>query len=91
MDDASGSQCKSGNQGAETKFRSSQKVLHFITPKIASHLCIEIVKSQSNIILEASCRWAEIVRKSHPGCKIGLVLDQDTQLEQPRAVDFLHR
>ena len=28
-------------------------------------------------------RWAHVARKSHPGCKIGLVMDQDTQLEDP--------
>ena len=36
-------------------------------------------------------RWAEVARKSHPECKIGLVLDQDTQLESNGTVDVLHR
>lgn len=36
-------------------------------------------------------RWADVARKSHPNCKIGLVLDQDTQLENADAVDVLHR
>ena len=36
-------------------------------------------------------RWAEVARKSHPGCRIGLVLDQDTQLNASVSVDVLHR
>lgn len=32
-----------------------------------------------------------MAKKSHPGCKIGLVLDQDTLLENNGSVDVLHR
>ena len=32
-----------------------------------------------------------MARRSHPGCKIGLVLDQDTELSNNGTVDVLHR
>jgi hypothetical protein len=43
--------------------------------------------------MDPTYRWAEVAQKSHPGCKIGLILDQDTQLEEAadHMVDFLHR
>ena len=35
-------------------------------------------------------RWIDAVRKSHPGCSVAYVLDQDTQLETYEGLD-VHR
>ena len=35
-------------------------------------------------------RWIDVVRKSHPGCSVAYVLDQDTQLESYEGLD-VHR
>lgn len=35
-------------------------------------------------------RWVDTVRKSHPGCSVAYVLDQDTQLESYEGLD-VHR
>ena len=35
-------------------------------------------------------RWVDVVRKSHPGCAVAYVLDQDTQLESYDGLD-VHR
>ena len=35
-------------------------------------------------------RWIDVVRKSHPGCSVAYVLDQDTQLETYEGLD-VHR
>ncbi|KAK9816820.1 hypothetical protein WJX72_005362 [[Myrmecia] bisecta] len=36
-------------------------------------------------------RWVEVARKSHPGCAIGLALDQDTELKEAHMVDHIVR
>ena len=35
-------------------------------------------------------RWVDVVRRSHPGCHVAYVLDQDTQLESYDGLD-IHR
>ena len=35
-------------------------------------------------------RWIDAVRKSHPGCSVAYVLDQDTQLQSYEGLD-VHR
>lgn len=35
-------------------------------------------------------RWIDVVRKSHPGCSVAYVLDQDTQLQSYEGLD-VHR
>lgn len=35
-------------------------------------------------------RWVDVVRRSHPGCSVAYVLDQDTQLESYEGLD-VHR
>ena len=35
-------------------------------------------------------RWIDVVRKSHPGCSVAYVLDQDTKLETYDGLD-VHR